>query len=420
MSEVCVVGMGYIGLPTAILMAHAGHQVTGVDIDIKRINKLDSGGTPIDEPHLHNLLKRVTASGNLRFATRPEQADAFFVAVPTPCDDHHACDLNDVITAIDSLIPYLRSGNLIVVESTVPPGTCAKKIKPLLEKSGFIVGRDLHLAHCPERVLPGNILYELVNNNRIIGGFTPQCSELAAGYYLGLVKGELLITDCDTAEMTKLMENTYRDLNIALANETALICHQLGLNVLEVIKLANQHPRVNILNPGPGVGGHCLAVDPYFIIEKAPSRAQLISMARKINSEMPAYISRLAGDLLLGINDPRIVALGVTYKGNVADCRESPALEIIDHLQLAGYDVVVYDPYVEAFNRDLLAAVHGSDLMLLLSDHNDFLKLDYWELTRAMRTPMIFDTRNLLDPANFTSSSVVFYNLGNIPVHTRP
>lgn len=420
MSAICVLGLGYIGLPTAAILAYAGHRVTGIDIDTDRVDQLKSGDVPIEEPNLHMVMQSVTASGNLSFASNPVQADAFFIAVPTPCDAQHSCDLHDVVSAVDSIIPWLRAGNLVVIESTIPPGTCANIIKPLLEKSGLFVGSNLYLAHCPERVLPGNILYELVNNNRIIGGFTSQCSEVAASYYRSVVKGSLLLTDCDTAEMTKLMENTYRDLNIALANETALICHQLGLNVLEVIKLANQHPRVDILNPGPGVGGHCLAVDPYFIIEKAPSSAQLISMARKINSEMPGYISRLASDLLSGINDPRIVVLGVTYKGNVADCRESPALEIIDHLQLAGYDVVVYDPYVEPFNRDLLAAVQGTDLMLVLSDHYDFLKLDYWELTRAMRTPMIFDTRNLLDPATFTSSSVVFYNLGNIPVHTRP
>ncbi|MGE5390136.1 MAG: nucleotide sugar dehydrogenase [Deltaproteobacteria bacterium] len=420
MSAICVVGLGYIGLPTATLLAYAGHRVTGIDIDINRISELKSGSTPIEEPRLDTLLQSTAASGNLVFGTQPEPADAFFIAVPTPCNANQTCDLTDVVAAVESIVPCLSSGNLVVIESTIPPGTCINVIKPLLEKSGAIIGHDLYLAHCPERVLPGNILYELVNNNRIIGGFTSECSKIAAGYYQDFVNGRLLITDCTTAEMVKLMENTFRDLNIALANETVLICHQLGLNVLEIIKLANQHPRVNILEPGPGVGGHCLAVDPYFIIEKAPSTARLISMARQINTEMPSYIVKLVMSLLNGIHTPRIAALGITYKGNVADCRESPALDVIDLLQLSGYHVAVFDPYVEPFSQDLEAAVRDADLILILSGHDNFRYLDYRTLALTMRTPMIFDTRGLLDPTDFVDSPISFYNLGNIMTHMRP
>jgi len=419
-SAICVVGLGYIGLPTATLLALGGNQVIGVDIDNMRINELQSGKIPIEEPNLQSLFQEVTATGHLRFSTVPEPAEAFFIAVPTPCNAQQACDLHAVISALDSITPHLRHGNLVVVESTIPPGTCIDVIKPCLEAAGYNIGLDLYLAHCPERVLPGNILYELVNNNRIIGGCTPQCSETAVKYYRSFVEGNLLLTDSSTAEMAKLMENTYRDLNIALANEAVMLCHRLGLNGLEVITLANQHPRVDILNPGPGVGGHCLAVDPYFIIEKAPEVARLISMARKINREMPAYIVKLIGQLLSGHNNPRIAVLGISYKGNVGDCRESPALEIIEHLQQNGYVITVFDPHVQPFGYDLISTVRNADLILILSDHDEFRKLDYHELSGYMRTPMIFDTKNLLHPVDFINSSITFFNLGNIASYAKP
>jgi len=421
MSAICVMGLGYIGLPTATLLALSGHKVIGVDIDNARIDNLKNGSIPIEEPNLENLFYRVVASsGNLSFSTQPAAADAFFIAVPTPCTAGQVCDLDHVISAVNSILPCLQSGNVIVLESTVPPGTCLEVIKPLLEVAGFTIGVDLHLAYCPERVLPGDILNELVNNNRIIGGCTPQCAPAAAAYYQGFVKGSLLITDSRTAEMVKLMENTFRDLNIALANETALLCHHLGLDVLEVIRLANQHPRVNILNPGPGVGGHCLAVDPYFIIEKAPAIARLISMARKINNEMPSYIASLVKRLLAGQASARIAVLGISYKGNVGDCRESPALAIIEHLQEAGYKISIFDPHVDLPAMDLMTAVKAADLILILSDHDEFRNLDYRAIAKTMRTPMIFDTKNILSAHDFHDSAITFYNLGNIVTYTRP
>lgn len=420
MSAICVMGLGYIGLPTATLLALSGHQITGVDIDSARLIKLKNGSIPIEEPNLENLFKKVAASGNLCFNAQPVTADAFFIAVPTPCTADQICDLHQVTSAVNMIIPYLRPGNLVVLESTVPPGTCMDVIRPLLEKAGFTIGDDLYLAYCPERVLPGDILNELVNNNRIIGGCTPECSTPAALYYQSFVKGRLLITDSRTAEMVKLIENTFRDLNIALSNETAMLCHHLGLDVLEVIALANQHPRVNILNPGPGVGGHCLAVDPYFIIEKAPAIARLISMARKINNEMPSYITSLVERLLAGHPHAKIAVLGISYKGNVGDCRESPALEVIHHLQNAGYDISIFDPHVDIPGMDLTSTVRGADLILILSDHDEFKNLDYPELTKIMRSPMIFDTKNLLSTGDFHDSPMVYYNLGNIMTHTRP
>lgn len=420
MSAICVIGLGYIGLPTAALLASSGHQVTGVDVDGSRLNKLKNGNMPIEEPNLRSIVCQVAASGNLGFSSQPGAADAFFIAVPTPCTEKYVCDLNFVISAVHSILPYLRKGNLVVLESTVPPGTCQDIIKPLLEEAGFMVGRDLYLAHCPERVLPGNILDELVNNNRIIGGCTPECSLPAASYYQSFVTGSIYLTDSKTAEMVKLIENTFRDVNIALANETAMICHHLGLNGLEVIALANQHPRVNILNPGPGVGGHCLALDPYFIIEQAPAFARLISTARKVNREMPTYITSLVMGLLAERTNARIAVLGISYKGNVGDCRESPALEVIHHLQDAGYDISVFDPHVDLPGMDLMTSVQESDLILILSDHAEFKTLDYDALSRIMRSPVIFDTKNLLSPDDLADSAMILYNLGNIKTYARP
>jgi len=419
MSAICVMGLGYIGLPTATLLALSGHMVTGVDSAVTRLNDLSNGKIPIEEPGLESLFHQAIATGNLAFSDQPVAANAFFIAVPTPCTNSRVCDLSCVITAVHSIIPYLQAGNLVVLESTVPPGTCMDTVKPLLEDAGFTIGQDLYLAHCPERVLPGNILDELVNNNRIIGGCTPECSHAAAPYYRSFVSGSLHLTDSKTAEMVKLIENTFRDVNIALANETARLCHYLGLDVLEVIALANQHPRVNILNPGPGVGGHCLAVDPYFIIEKAPAIARLISTARAINNDMPAYIAGLAEGLVAGNSLARITVLGISYKGNVGDCRESPALEVIAHLRGAGYDISVFDPHVDLPDMDLTAAVQESDLILILSDHAEFKKLDFRLLSQIMRSPVIFDARNLLSHDDLGDSAMILYNLGNINAYTR-
>lgn len=420
MKKYCVIGLGYIGLPTAVILATCGAKVLGVDINEGYLKRLQSGSVRIAEPNLGDLLDQVLKSGYLSLSNTPEPVDAFVIAVPTPVNEEKTCDLRYVLDAIRSIVPFLTSESLIIIESTVPPFTCTNIIKPLLEEAGFIIGRDIFLAHCPERVLPGRILEELVYNNRVIGGFSDVCSIKAAEVYRMFVKGEILITDLNTAEMTKLVENTFRDVNIALVNELVQLCNCLCIDGLEVIRMANKHPRVNLHKPGPGVGGHCLAVDPYFIIEKAPHMASLISMAREINSSMPKYIVDKVLKILEGIDKPRVAVLGVSYKGNVGDTRESPAMAIVKLLLQKGIAVSVFDPYVETnLSRTLNDCILGSDLIVILTDHQEFSELNYEELGNLMRTPIVFDTRDILVKERGQSNAYQLYYLGSLyKIHT--
>lgn len=417
--KICVLGLGYIGLPTAALLAHKGLSVLGVDVDLAVINKLKQGEVHIEEPELDDMLKKSVAEGHLQFASQPEAADIFIISVPTPCTIDKTCDLSYVIQAVKDIIPILKPGNMVIVESTIPPRSCDDYIKPFLETTGLRVGSDICLAHCPERVLPGKIVTELVMNNRIIGGCNTNCAQAAADFYRQVVKGDIILTDIKTAEMTKLVENTFRDINIALVNELAMVCQQLGLNVLEVIELANKHPRVELLQPGPGVGGHCLAVDPYFIVEKVPAQARLIALAREINSSMPGYIAGRVKELLDGMNPAHVAIFGITYKGNIDDLRESPALEVIKILRAWNFVISIYDPHVSHLNIPGMQpnphiAVKGADMILILSDHEEFKSLDYDSLTKEMRTPLIFDTKNIIPVENFCCSKVSLYNLGGL------
>lgn len=416
MKKFCIMGLGYIGLPTAVILALNGQKVTGVDNNFRLLQMLNSGKVHNEEPDLACIFSQVIKEGRLSFSHIPVAADVFIIAVPTPNKDDKSSDLSFVLDALNSILPYLLPENLIIIESTVPPQTCDKLIKPIIEKAGFTVGENIYLAHCPERVLPGQIMKELVENNRIIGGCTPKCSQAAAEIYQTFVKGEIIETDAATAEITKLMENTFRDVNIALVNEIVKICDHLDINALKAIELANKHPRVSLLQPGPGVGGHCLAVDPYFIIEKAPHLAKIISEARNTNSSMPAYIVDKIKNLLGGIKSARIAVLGVSYKGNVNDIRESPALEIISLLKQEKYSVSIYDPYVqiEGNEKDINLAVQGADLILVLADHNEFRRLDYEILAKKMRTPLVFDTRNIINTEDYACSEICIYKLGNV------
>ncbi len=416
MLRICILGLGYIGLPTAALLASSGREVIGVDTNSHLLELLGRGRVHINEPQLKPMILNCINAQNLKLRSTPERADAFIVAVPTPYNEAKSCDLKSVIAAVNSIIPYLEPGNLIIVESTVPPGTCEDVVRPLLEMAGFRTGEDIHLAFCPERVLPGQILMELVENSRIIGGYTHGCAVKAAGIYRIFVRNQIILTDLRTAEMVKLVENTYRDVNIAFANEFTVICNQLGINAIEAIELANKHPRVNILQPGPGVGGHCLAVDPYFILEKAPALSGLISMAREVNNQMPIYVVDQVKILLKELERPKVAALGLSYKGNVADRRESPADKIVNLLKQAGFHVVVHDPLFrsEKNENNVESAVKDADLILILTDHDVFRTYDYIKLAEHMRSPIIFDTRNIIDSGRFYNTPVVFYNLGNI------
>ncbi|MCA0151580.1 nucleotide sugar dehydrogenase [Rossellomorea vietnamensis] len=413
--KLCTVGLGYIGLPTSIMFAKHDVEVVGVDVSQRVIDSLNSGMIHIEEPGLQEALNEVIEKQTFRASLLPEKADTFIVAVPTPNleDQYKSCDLTYVLSAVSNIIPYLEKGNVVIVESTIGPRSMDDSVKPLIEEAGFKVGEDIFLVHCPERVLPGQILHELIHNNRIVGGITPACTEAGAKVYSTFVQGEIIKTNAKTAEMSKLMENTFRDVNIALANELTKVCNELDINALDVIDMANKHPRVNLHTPGPGVGGHCLAVDPYFIVAKAPEQAQIINLARNVNVSMPTYVVDNVNKLMEQVNGKILTVFGLTYKGNVDDVRESPAMEIKEMLEFQGeYEVRSYDPHVEAdfVINDMEEAVNGSDLVLVLTDHNEFKALDSEQL-KGMRTKRIFDTKNVVKN---TSDDIEYINFGSL------
>lgn len=414
--KLTTIGLGYIGLPTSIMFAKHGVDVVGVDIKQEAVDKLNNGQIHIEEPGLQEALEEVLASGKFKASTIPEQADAYIIAVPTPNnnDEHKSCDISIVMSGVESIISLLKRGDTVIVESTIAPRTMDDHVKPYLESKGFIIGEDIYLVHCPERVLPGQIMHELVYNNRIIGGITPACVEAGKRVYGTFVKGEMIETQAKTAEMSKLMENTYRDVNIALANELAKICNDLEINVNDVIEMANKHPRVNLHTPGPGVGGHCLAVDPYFIIAEAPEHALLIKLARDINVSMPEYVVHHTKDILSRIGGNKVTVFGLTYKGDVDDIRESPAFDIYEMLTASQYEVVAYDPHVkqEFVEEDMGTAVKDSDLVLILSDHSEFKQLTDGDFDE-MRNRYILDTKNVVKTKD-EFKEVKCYNFGNL------
>ena len=413
--KLCTIGLGYIGLPTSIMFAKYGVDVVGVDIKQSVIDSLNSGQIHIEEPGLQEALEEVIASNKFKASMEPEKADAFIISVPTPNNDdqYKSCDLTYVLDGVKRVLPLIEKGNVIIVESTIGPRSMDDFVKPLVEEAGFVVGQDIYLVHCPERVLPGQILHELIYNNRIVGGITPACTEAGARVYGTFVKGEIIKTNAKTAEMSKLMENTFRDVNIALANELAKVCNELEINALEVIEMANKHPRVNLHTPGPGVGGHCLAVDPYFIVAKAPETAKLINLSREINVSMPDYVVQKVNELMENRDGKVVTVFGLTYKGNVDDIRESPAMDIYNLLRAEGkFEVRAYDPHVNQswVEQDLTTAVADSDLVLVLADHNEFKQFTAGDLA-GMKEKLIFDTKNIVDSVE---EGIEYYNYGNL------
>lgn len=413
--KICIVGQGYIGLPTAALFAKKGCEVLGVDVNKEIVKKLNQGIAHIEEPGISDAIENAVKEGHYRASETPEEADTFIITVPTPyVKEDLSCDLSYVISACNSILPVLKKGNVVIIESTIAPMSTDEIIKPIFEKEGFVIGEDLYLAHCPERVLPGQIMEELVNNNRIVGGITEECSRKAADVYRTFVKGEIIETEAKTAELSKCMENTFRDVNIALANELAKIGAEIGVNALDVIEMANKHPRVNIHSPGPGVGGHCLAIDPYFIYAKAPETAKIIKLARDTNNSMPGFVVENTGKILSKL-DPeaeKISVLGVAYKGNTDDARESPAFEIINGLKSAGYEIAIHDPHFDNPDYlDLDEATKDSSLVLILTDHNEFKDLDYELLSKNMKSKIIFDTKNIIKD---TPEDIELINFGNL------
>ncbi|MBC8506598.1 MAG: nucleotide sugar dehydrogenase, partial [Chloroflexi bacterium] len=326
--KICVLGMGYIGLPTASTFATHGVRVVGVDVNRQVVETLQNGGVHIHEPGLRTLFQAAYKSGNLTISPQPEESDAFIIAVPTPFKEGKKADLEFVVSASEAIVPYLKQGNLVVLESTSPPRTTIDVVAPILEKSGLKAGEDFHLAYSPERVLPGQILRELIDNARVIGGIDKASSDAGRDLYATFVRGEIICTTATTAEMVKLMENTYRDVNIAIANEFSRLAARFGVDVWEAIELANRHPRVEILNPGPGVGGHCISVDPWFFVEAAPDLTPLIATARNVNDAQPQVVVDMLQSALTDLSGKRIAVLGLAYKPDVDDLRESPAVEI--------------------------------------------------------------------------------------------
>lgn len=417
MMKVVTVGLGYIGLPTSLMFAKHGAEVVGVDVSERVVGFLNAGQVPIEEPGLPEYLTEALARKKFRASLKPERGDVFIIAVPTPnaLDEFGSCDLTYVKQATEAILPCLETGNTVIIESTISPRTTEDIIQPLIEKEGFRVGEDIYLVHCPERVLPGQILHELVHNNRIIGGVTEKCTEKGKEIYGLFVKGELLGAAASTAELSKLMENTYRDVNIALANELVQISSKLGIDALSVIEMANQHPRVNLHQPGPGVGGHCLAVDPYFIVAEAPEEAKLIYQARQINSHMPHFIVQKVLDIMEANQGETITILGLAYKGNVDDTRESPALQIVNQLKKATYyNIRTFDPYVA--NSDaysLETALSNSDLAIVLTDHDIFKEIPE-SIINTMKTPILFDTKNCVLGCDAFHEHYTLGNISNI------
>ncbi|MCL0035149.1 nucleotide sugar dehydrogenase [Thermodesulfovibrionales bacterium] len=374
--KVVVIGTGYVGLPVAIMLANAGHEVVGVDINENIVKAINSGGMHINEEELRNLMRGENARKNIKAQNQPCKADVFIIAVPTPLDKRKkVADLSFVRDAMESILSYIEKNNLIIIESTIPPLTCREVIKPMVEKTDLIIGEDILLAHCPERILPGNIFYEIVHNDRIIGGINERSSIAAKEIYSSFVKGNLYLTDDITAELCKLMENTYRDVNIALSNEFSAVGETLGIDIRKAIEIANKHPRVNILNPGIGVGGHCIPIDPWFIKEVDPENCTLIFTARKINDQMPAKTAAKIRRAVKDIPYPKIVALGATYKPNSYDLRESPALKVVNFLLEDGYDVKLFDPLTEEYAYSSIEEiVKGVDCLAILVEHDVITK----------------------------------------------
>ncbi|RBQ22788.1 UDP-N-acetyl-D-mannosamine dehydrogenase [Candidatus Methanobinarius endosymbioticus] len=412
--KVCIIGQGYIGLPTAILFATNNCEVIGVDVNDDLVNKLNQGKLFIEEPGLKEKLNLTMEKGKYKASIKPKKSDVFIITVPTPTNTENlSCDLSYVISACESIIPYLEKENIVIVESTIAPMSTDNYINPIFENEGFVIGKDIYLAHCPERVIPGNIIEELVNNDRIIGGVTSECSDKAADVYKIFVKGNIMKTEAKTAEMSKCMENTFRDVNIALANELTKVCSKIGINALDVIELSNKHPRVNIHSPGPGVGGHCLALDPYFIYAQVPEEAKLIKLARDTNNSMPQFVVDKTKEIIKNIESPKIAILGITYKGNTDDTRESPALEIVNLLKNEDFKIDIYDPHVENKKyHNFEKTIKDAAICIVLSDHDEFKNLDFNLMTKAMKKPIIFDTKNIVK--NKDKEKIEIINYGNL------
>ncbi|WP_377520678.1 nucleotide sugar dehydrogenase [Priestia megaterium] len=423
--KLCVVGLGYIGLPTAVMFANHGLYVHGVDVNEKAVELIKNKQLHIEENGLQERLESAVDNGHFTVGTTAEEADIFIIAVPSPINEDKTANLNYVREATKSIVPYVRKGNLVILESTVPPRTVEDVMLPVLKETGLELGSELFVSHSPERVIPGKVFEELVNNDRIVGGINEESSRLTVELYKTFVKGNIHVTDATTAEMVKVIENTYRDVNIAFANELAKISEKIGVNAWEAIKLANYHPRVNIHLPGPGVGGHCIAVDPWFLTELQPELAKIISLSRHTNDSMPEYTALKTKSLLdeKGIQHGRVAVLGLAFKGNIDDMRESPSTDVLHHLEKLGVDYTVFDPHIkenkiERQTQSLDEAVAHADVILILTDHNEFKELLPSAVENHMRTKVIFDTKNCIQRDQWKAAGFDVVLLGDSKVST--
>jgi len=411
---VSVIGLGYIGLPTAAVIASRGIDVIGVDVNENAVNTINAGEIHIVEPDLDIVVRSVVTTGKLRATTVAEPADVFMVAVPTPfkeCEQSsHSPDLSFIESAANMIAPVLAKGNLVILESTSPVGTTEKLaawLKLARPDLSFPQDKgdeaDVKVAHCPERVLPGYVLQELVSNDRVIGGMSSACSQLATKLYEQFVRGECIVTNARTAEMAKLTENSFRDVNIAFANELSVICDKLKINVWELVRLANRHPRVNILNPGPGVGGHCIAVDPWFIVDSCPEEAKIIKQARLTNDAKPHYVIEQISRAADQFKSPVIACLGLAFKADIDDLRESPALEIVKDLVSKGVgDIIAVEPNIKKLPDSLAEsgitfsslenALDKANIVVVLVDHKQFKATDRSQFA----TKVVIDTRGII------------------------
>lgn len=367
-----VIGTGYVGLPAAILLADVGHKVVGIDIDENVVRAINDGVLHIDEEELAGIMSRESVRKNLTATNKPIPADVYIVAVPTPLDERKkVADLSILVRAVRSIAEVMPVGSLVIIESTIPPLTCREVVENIFLEFDHILDQTYDLAHCPERILPGNVFHEIVNNDRIIGSRTQQGRQRAANMYSSFVKGELLLTDDITAELTKLTENAARDVGIAFANEISEVASRLGVDPSEVISLANRHPRISILKPGIGVGGHCIPIDPWFIKQIDPVNTSLIVTSRKINDERPQRMADRVRRAVSKLDRPKILLVGATYKPDTYDLRESPAISVFQLLRNDGYDVVQYDPIVPdlKFKPSLTEASRGFDAVFILVAH---------------------------------------------------
>ena len=421
--QIGIFGLGHIGLPTAAILANNNIHVLGADVNENTVKNINNGICNFEEPGLNSLVKEavknnyLSATTNLEYVA--ETSDIIIVIVPTPIFENKKADLTYVISACENIKKGLKKGNLVIIESTVPPETGMNVVKPLLEESGLKCGEDFYLSYSPERALPNNTIYEMTHNARIIGGFNEKSADLTAQLYLYITQGEIIkVKNITSAEMVKLMENTYRDVNIALSNELAIICEKINVNANEVINAANYHPRVNLHTPGPGVGGHCIPIDPYFLIEiaeKYGETAKLISDSRIINDNMPNHVM----DLLLQFkNDASTVSvLGIAYKGNVDDVRETPSKKLIELLQQNNFNVVANDPLVkdeviETFNVKSVDFEESlkSDCIIIMTDHDLYKDLK----PEQVKNKLVISTKPILDGESFREAGVIFQAIGDI------